>query len=46
MSQSVLLAPHNDHRNAPLTCITVNNQLTPRVALPSAPPARRSNPHS
>ena len=46
MSQSVLLAPYSDHRNPPVTCITVNNQLTPRLALPSAPSAHRSNPHS
>ena len=32
MSQSVLLAPHSDHRNPPVTCITFNNQLTPRVS--------------
>ena len=46
MSQSVLLAPHSDHRNPPVTCLAFNNQLTPRVALPSAPSAHRSNPHS
>ena len=46
MSQSVLSAPHSDHRNPPVTCLAFNNQLTPRVALPSAPSAHRSNPHS
>ena len=29
-----------------VTCLAFNNQLTPRVALPSAPSAHRSNPHS
>ena len=44
MSQSVLLAPHSDHRNPPVTCLAFNNQLTPRVALPSAPSAHRQIP--
>ena len=43
---SLPLAPHSDRHNPPGTRITFNNQLTPRVALPSAPSAHRSNPHS